>query len=80
MNDECAALMRASILQAEVAHEEGEDVSESVFRLGRPLLKRVPMGYAASTTAYAEELSKVRTSIDNIELRMTHSPLLTPSS
>ena len=58
VNDECAALMRASILQAEVAHEGGRDETEAVYRFGQFLYNRVPMGHAASPAAHAEELDR----------------------
>ena len=58
VNDECAALMRASILQAEVAHEEGRDGTAAGHRLGEFLCKRVPTGHAASPAAHTEELEK----------------------
>ena len=41
-------------------------MSESAFRLGRPLLKRVPVGYATSPAVYAEELDRKQAEFESM--------------
>ena len=58
--------MRASILQAEVAHDEGRDGTAAVYRLGKFLYNRVPMGLAASPAEHAEELDRKQAEFESM--------------